>query len=196
MLGVLYSLVNPTLWDLINFLNDTSFTYIDLISSTPYITTDVSEALPSWGGSSIWLVCICLLFYYCSVFEIMLPCICIFLGNFENPRGWILVKPVLWLIYSSKVYHPNGSIFDFLSEVVWWELGGIDWCYRGCLANFASEMSELYFLTLTFRYSDVVSVSGVCLVSFDMCVRKHYFLGFKSNLEISPILFLLFQLSL
>ena len=54
VIGVLKSLVTPTLWGLINFLNKDLLPSPNLVSSEPHIIADFNEDFPSWGGLEIW----------------------------------------------------------------------------------------------------------------------------------------------
>ena len=49
------------------------------------------------------------------------------------------------------MYHPNGSIFDFGMEGVWWELGDIDWSSEAYFANFSLGTSGVYLETSNYR---------------------------------------------
>ena len=125
-LGVLNGLVTPNLWDLINLINEASFPYTNIDSYVPQIITDFREAFTPWGGFYIWTVWLGNLFNSCSDFETRFPYLNSLLDNFADYWDWILLKLILWLVASSKVYHSNGSIFDFWMEGVLLELGNIE----------------------------------------------------------------------
>ena len=62
VIGFSNGLLTPTLWDLINILDDYSFLYTNFFPSEQRRIIKFSEALPPWGGSSIWAVCFGTLF--------------------------------------------------------------------------------------------------------------------------------------
>ena len=119
----------------------------------------------------------------------MFPCLRILSSGFEFTWGCILVKPVSWLIVSSKVYHSNRYIFN-LCWKVWDEssmrsgqsfVWNVSWYFHS--RDFRSVSCD-------FWYVYVQSFSEVYPASFYPCVCKRFLILFKSNLEISSVLFL------